>query len=193
MDAPKLKVLALGINPYSGGHQEVRTLYCDKGGIKGDKHHGVMANPGVQEVDRLKRMGIEVSRDERHVNGRQISAISQAEMRSIASTLGVDPKHLGISQLRANILLAHSDEELDFTGIPHGAYIRFHGNGRAILEVHWQNNPCTVAGSYIEESCKVEGVANRFPKAAYGKRGLVLKVYRLGKIKKGDVATVHLR
>jgi hypothetical protein len=186
-------VVALGITAPSDQYHSMETLHCDLFGAIGDKHNAPYVNPGAQELKRFEKLGIRISKNEWVANGRQLTAITQEEMAEVATVLGIEPQHLRAPQLRANIMFTMGEDVWNFSQTPHGSYITFENEGRVMLEVHWENFPCVIAGGFIEQSCGVPGIASKFPKKGYGKRGVTLKVVRPGKIKVGEVACVHFR
>jgi hypothetical protein len=196
-ESKKLTAWNLGLNLPTGKYEPVEFMEFTETGIAGDRYNQAFVHPGIQERNRLAKLGIKVSKAEKIANGRQISAISIKDMSHIALVLGIELAHLNTLQLKANILFGANFE--DFTQLPAGAYVRFNSSSSPILEVHYENFPCHIAGGYVADSLQIldederKAFIVRFIAAANGKRGLVLKVVHTGMIKSGDEATVYLR
>ena len=63
----------------------------------------------------------------------------------------------------------------------------------AVLAVEGENKPCSTAGKAIEAQFPgIDGLAERFPKAGMGMRGLVAWVEKPGVICQGDLFSVRI-
>ncbi len=68
----------------------------------------------------------------------------------------------------------------DFTSTPRGYYLAFteteeyinHDPNQVVLIIHGEVNPCNIAGRGVEAGTGKDNIANKFPKAANGLRGL---------------------
>ena len=147
-------------------------------GIIGDKHAGFTRASDSQTPEYQRGTLIR--------NNRQWSAVSPEELSLIAESMGIpfiDPAWLG-----ANLALSGIP---NLTELPKGTKLRF--PEETVLLIEGENMPCTGPGEVIASKYPEKGLkANSFPKAAFGKRGLIGVVERPGIIKLNDVVTVQI-
>ncbi|HZS78856.1 MAG TPA: hypothetical protein VFA41_19755 [Ktedonobacteraceae bacterium] len=119
-------------------------------------------------------------------NTRQISALSTEELAEIAGILSIPlvlPEWLGAN--------------LEFEGIPNLTLLppstRIFFPEDAVLVVDGENMPCTGPGNVLQDRYPDESrLVQRFPKAAFHRRGFVGWIERPGFISQGDVVEVLL-
>lgn len=148
-------------------------------GFEGDKHAG-LTRPADGRTPHYPR-GTEIRND------RQVSIVCRAELAKVARQLGlpeIQPEWLG-----ANLL---------FSGIPHLTLLppgsRLFFEGGATLVVQAENLPCVGPGRILQEQFPAEpDLANRFPKAAQHRRGIVAWVEKPGQIRAGDQVVARLQ
>ncbi|MFC4322307.1 MOSC domain-containing protein [Litchfieldia salsa] len=132
------------------------------GGIKGDRHFGITAKADSRQP--MYEKGTEI------LNRRQITIVSEEQLRDIATELGVSevlPEWLG-----ANLLISGFK---DLTTLPMGSRLLF-PNGVGLICMG-ENKPCIHPGEMIQQHYpSEEKVATRFVKAGYKKRGIVCAV-----------------
>lgn len=154
-------------------------IQCLWDGIEGDRHSGQTKFAGVRE-DYVPK-GTEV------LNLRQASIVSKEELEEIAKRMGI-PKVTG-ADLGANVVLSGIPE---LTKLPTGTIIKF--SEQTLLLVTGENLPCVFPGKNIQARYPdIPKLANKFPKIAMGKRGLVAIVLRLGDIRKDDVVEIDIK
>lgn len=147
-------------------------------GIVGDKHAGF--TKGADSRNREYLRGSEMRND------RQWSAVSPEELAVIAELMGIPQIDSG--WIGANLALAGIS---NLTELPKGSKLVFPED--AVLLVEGENMPCVGPGEVIAAKYPDSGLkASQFPKAAYGRRGLVGVVERPGIIKLQDVVTVQV-
>ena len=146
-------------------------------GLIGEKHSG-FTRPADSRTPYYTR-GTPIRND------RQVTILSVEEMAEAAANLGVpeiQPEWIG-----ANLLLA---------GIPHLSHLppntRLVFSSRAVLKVTAENHPCKYAGRSIAEQVGRPELAELYPKAAAGLRGVVAVVELSGLIREGDTVTVEI-
>lgn len=141
-------------------------------GFEGDRHAGK-----TRRADARSRG---VPKGALIANKRQVSLVSTEELARVAQALGierVEPEWLG-----ANLALSGIP---NLTQLPPGC--RFHFPDGPILVVDGENKPCTGPGRAIQSQVGgPDRLAQAFPKAAMGLRGLVGWVERGGMINVGD-------
>lgn len=158
-------------------------------GIRGDKHAGSRLLDAREKALRAfgYEKGIEIA------NHRQFSVVSKEELDEIAANL----------ELSGDIPYGCLGENLVVSGIPHlsdlptGTMLFFesevHARRKPVLVVWGQNTPCKVPGEILERIFpEAEGLAARFPKASFGKRGVVGSVYLPGVIQSGDTIIARI-
>ena len=118
-------------------------------------------------------------------NTRQVTILSAEEMAEAAGNLGIPeilPEWIG-----TNLLLS---------GIPHLTQLppntRLVFESGAVLTVTSDNHPCKYAGASIAQQVGRPELADLYPRAAMGLRGVVAVVELPGLIREGDDVTVHL-
>ena len=117
-------------------------------------------------------------------NTRQVSILSQEELAEVAVALGI-PQVLA-SWVGANLELRGIP---NLTMLPPSTRIFFPDD--AVIVVDAENMPCIGPGNAIQDHYPdVPKRAQRFPKAAWHKRGVVGWIEREGYINQGD--TVHM-
>ena len=119
-------------------------------------------------------------------NTRQLSLVSREELAEVARALGVP--HVLASWLGANLELVGVPR---LTQLPPGTRLFF--PEEATLVVEGENQPCVGPGRVLEaHHPDLRGLASRFVKAAWRRRGLVGWVERPGLIRAGDEVRVML-
>lgn len=148
------------------------------GGIRGDRHFGVLAKADSRQP--MYPRGTEIA------NRRQISVLSVEEMAAAAEALGIPailPEWLG-----ANLQLSGLP---DLTLLPMGSRLLFPSG--AGLHCQGLNLPCTGPGQAIQQQYPDEPkLAARFVQHAARKRGIVCLVERPGTIREGDRVQVWI-
>lgn len=116
-------------------------------------------------------------------NHRQLSLVCLAELALIGQRLGLaEPLAPGL--IADNIALSGVAE---LTALPRLTRLEFASG--AVIITGGVNNPCTIAGAMV---AAVHGTAKeKFPKAAWGRRGITGWVDRPGRIAVGDAVTAH--
>ncbi len=141
-------------------------------GFAGDKHAGLTYRSGSRTPHYPRGTVIR--------NTRQVSLVSLEELELVAAALGVPallPEWLG-----ANLAVQGIP---DLTRLPPATRLFFPQD--AVLVVEGENMPCVYPGKVIQAQYpEAPGLANRFPKAAIQRRGLVAWVERPGIIVAGD-------
>lgn len=157
----------------SGPVDHVKVRYS---GFEGEAHGG-LTRASCSRVKLQYEPGTEIR------NTRQISILSEEELRQVAENMEVDrlePEWVG-----ANLLIS---------GIPHLTLIppssRLLFSGGVSLVVDMENGPCKYPGEIIEEH--YPGRGKLFPKAAYHLRGVTAWVEREGIISTGDEVILHV-
>lgn len=115
-------------------------------------------------------------------NHRQLSLVSVDELTAIAERLGIDEIAAGV--IADNICLAGI---ADLTGLPRMTRLEF--SSGAVLMTGGVNTPCTLAGRMVAGTYGTE--PSKFPKAAWGLRGITAWVDRPGGIAVGDSVELH--
>ncbi|RKH63820.1 MOSC domain-containing protein [Corallococcus aberystwythensis] len=158
--------------------REVPEVKVDFAGIEGDRHAGLTRKADVRVPWFPKGTVIR--------NTRQLSVVSREEMIEVARTLGVP--HVLASWLGANLELVGVPR---LTHLPPGTRLFFPEDATLVME--GENLPCVQPGRVIEaHHPDMKGLAGRFVKAAWQKRGLVGWVERPGLIRAGDEVRVML-
>ena len=147
-------------------------------GFEGDKHAGLTRRSDAR-TPYFKRGTI-------IRNSRQVTLVSLEELAEIAAAMNlplIEPEWLG-----ANLLLS---------GLPNLTFLppstRLFFPQEAVLVVEGENEPCRGPGNVIQNRYPdVPKLANKFPKAAVHKRGLLAWVERAGMIKTGDRVTIEV-
>lgn len=147
-------------------------------GFEGDRHAGMTTRSGGRTPHYPR--GTEIR------NSRQVSIVSNEELDEIASKMALsslEPEWLG-----ANLCL---------NGIPQLSYLptgtRLFFSKGVVLVVESENNPCTQAGQIIANHFPDQsGLAQQFPKAGLGQRGVVAWVEKPGLIEAGETVIVRL-
>jgi hypothetical protein len=147
-------------------------------GFEGDKHAGLTYLSGSRTPHYPRGTVIR--------NTRQVSLVSLEELELVAAALGVPalwPEWLGAN------LAVHGIPDL--TCLPPSTRLFFPQG--AVLVVEGENKPCVYPGKVIQAQYPdAPGQANRFPKAAIARRGLVAWVERPGVIAAGDSVQAHI-
>ncbi|MFM1964311.1 MAG: hypothetical protein RL134_36 [Actinomycetota bacterium] len=152
----------------------VPALELDWGGAIGDRHHGVTMSSDTRQKEVFAR-GTEIR------NHRQLSIVDAAELAEIAS--GLDIEELAPGTIADNICTS---------GIPHLTSLapmsRLVFASGAVLMTGGLNTPCTIAGRMVQ--ARYGSPAERFPKAAWDRRGITAWVERPGPVRAGDEVRV---
>lgn len=116
-------------------------------------------------------------------NERQLSIVSEEELKIIAETMGVDgidPARLGASMVVRGL---H-----DFSHVPPSS--RLQAPSGATVAIDMLNQPCQFPARSLK---KVHGdPAKGFKPAAEGHRGVTAYVVREGRVAVGDTLTLHI-
>ena len=154
-------------------------IQCLWDGVRGDRHCGQTKLAGGRESYVPK--GTEI------LNLRQVSIVSKEELEEIAQRMGI-PEVSG-ADLGANIVLSGISE---LTKLPTGTIIKF--SEQTLLFVTGENLPCVFPGKNIQARYPdIPKLANKFPKTAMGRRGLVAVVLRPGNIRKNDFVKIDIK
>ncbi len=148
----------------------VNALSLGFGGARGERHEGLNRASCVR-MRNIYPQGTEIR------NVRQLSVLSEEEMRATATEMGLehlDPSYLGVSILLRGIP--------DFTHVPPSS--RLQGPDGVTLTVDMENRPCVIPGREVEADQPGHGTA--FKPAAKGRRGVTAWVERPGDLKLGD-------
>jgi MOSC domain-containing protein YiiM len=138
-------------------------------GILGDRHLGLTYHAKTNHPEFKGKIEVK--------NTRQISMMSVEELALIADELGVS--EIKAEWIYTNILVS---------GIPHLSQIpagaRFFFSGGLILFNEGENFPCNTAATIVQQQYpQIEGIQQRFIKAAFHKRGLLAWVEHPEKLK----------
>lgn len=139
-------------------------------GVPGEAHGGI-TRPACGRVAALYPRGTEIR------NVRQMTILSDEELRAIAAEMGVarfDPAWAGASMVVAGIP--------DFSHVPPSS--RLQGPDGATLTVDMLNRPCNLPSPVIEDDAP--GAGHAFKRAADGRRGVTAWVERPGRLAVGD-------
>ncbi len=147
-------------------------------GLEGDTHRGLTRRSDVRVPHYPRGTIIR--------NTRQVSILSEEELTEVAARLEIP-----------RILPAWVGANLELRGIPNLTMLppstRIFFPDDAVLVVDAENMPCVGPGHAIQEHYPdVPKLAQRFPKAAMHKRGVVGWVEREGFINDGDSVRVLL-
>lgn len=145
-------------------------------GFDGDSHSGLTRQSCVRVVKQYPK-GTEIR------NERQISALSVEEIQAIEQTMELDT--LNPEWVGANLVVSGIPE---FSKIPPASRL-IAENGTSLV-VDMENAPCKFPGDIIEQHKPGKGAA--FPKAAVGKRGIIMWVEREGQLAVGDRLRLHI-
>ena len=145
-------------------------------GIKYDRHFGKTRHADVRTVKLLPK-GIEVA------NLRAITIVSTEELKEISKDAGVEVLP---NDMEANITLSGIEK---LTKLAPGTYIKFPRN--AIIYVTAENLPCVIPSQNMMKRGIDKGVAVKFAKCAFGKRGLTAMPFAAGFIKVGDEVEIY--
>lgn len=150
-------------------------------GIEGDKHVGWFRGADSRAKHYPKKTKI--------WNSRQISIVSEEELKEIAETMKVPeikPEWLGAN--------------LCFKGVPRLTLLpprtkifisNYYGGEDVGLYITALNKPCITPGAVIQDyHPNINGFECRFPKAAHNRRGAVAVVEHAGCIKEDSPVTV---
>ncbi len=158
-------------------------------GIRGDRHAGTRL-ADVREKEFLSfgfSKGIEIA------NHREFSAVSVEELAEIAKAMSL-PGAIPHGCLGENLVVSGIPK---LTELPTGTMLFFRKDEKqlrtAVLVVWSENTPCRGPGEAIQEKFPgIPGLVTLFPKAAYGKRGIVGSAYASGNIHAGDTVVVKI-
>jgi MOSC domain-containing protein YiiM len=145
-------------------------------GIKGDCHQGLTRSSDGR-MTKLYERGTPVA------NSRQVSILSREELAEICQAMEIDdlpPEWVG-----ANIVTTGIP---DLTRLPPSTRMVFSSGATIIVDL--ENGPCRYVGDIIDKYHPGKG--RFFVKAAMGKRGVVGRVEKEGKIKPEDDIILHI-
>ena len=145
-------------------------------GFEGEAHGG-LTRPSCSRVARLHPRGTEIR------NARQIALVSAEEMAEVAARMGLDA--LDPAWSGASIVVEGLP---DFSRLPPSA--RLQAPDGATLVVDMENRPCHLPARVIDEDAP--GAGRAFKAAAKGRRGVTAWVEREGRLRLGDVLTLHI-
>lgn len=152
----------------------VPVLELDWGGAVDDRHHGVTMSSDTRQKEVFDR-GTEIR------NHRQISIVDVDELAEVAAALGIE--EIAPGTIADNICTS---------GIPHLTELepmsRLVFASGAVLMTGGRNAPCTIAGRMVQ--ARYGTPAEKFPKAAFDRRGITAWVERPGTIHPGDAVDV---
>lgn len=154
----------------------VKSLIASFAGPEGDAHSG-MTRSSCSRVTQQYRRGTRIR------NTRQFSILSGAELRRIASEMGLerlDPALLGTTMVIEGIP--------DFSLIPPSS--RLQAEGGATLVVDMQNRPCQLPAKVIEAAHPGHGAG--FKPAAMGLRGITAWTEAEGMLRLGAQVRLHV-
>lgn len=159
-------------------------------GIMGDNHAGPrLADSREKEIVSFGLpKGIEIA------NYREFSAISVEEFEETCNAMRLS-KLIPYGLLGENLVISGIPK---LTDLPPGTLLFFRKNESqirtAVLAVWGENMPCLAPGKAIQEAFPdMPKLANMFPAAAIGKRGIVGSIYCSGTIHKGDEVIVKIK
>lgn len=164
------RVVATHVWPGDSPVLTVDELVLDWDGIVGDRHYGPTMVAGARQKAVYPR-GTLIR------NHRQVSLVDLDELRTIARRLGLDEVAPGT--IADNIC---TEGIAELTALPPLTRLRF--SSGAVLMTGGENTPCTIAGALVGD--RYGTPAARFPKAAWGLRGIVAWVDHPGRIRPGD-------
>jgi hypothetical protein len=141
-------------------------------GFDGEVHAG-LTRPSCSRVLALYPRGTEIR------NSRQLSLVSEEEMRAVAEELGLDGFDYG--WVGASVVVSGI---ADFTHIPPSSRLKSERAGGPTLVVDMENAPCIQPARTIEKARPGHGKA--FKAAAAGRRGVTAWVEREGTLQVGD-------
>ncbi|MDO8425025.1 MAG: MOSC domain-containing protein [bacterium] len=168
----------------------VRKIQAVRGhGIRGDRHAGArLADVRERELRAFGLpSGIEIA------NHREYSAVSVEELAAIAQALNL-PGNIPHGCLGENLVVSGIP---DLTHLPTGTMLFFRKDENtirtAVLVVWGENTPCRGPGEALQTYFPDQSeLAQRFPKAAVSKRGIVGSVYVSGVIHTGDAVIANI-
>jgi hypothetical protein len=105
----------------------------------------------------------------------------------IAQALGIDPQYVTGRELFSNLVLENVP---GFTQLPPYTLLKFTKEGRPILQITLENNPCIVIGKEIAEAAGQPDLKSKVVKGAMHKRGVMAVAYTSGVIDIGDEVTI---
>ena len=139
--------------------------------------HGGRVRPSCSRVTAQHPKGTPI------INERQISILSEEELKQIAAAMGLDA--LDPARLGASIVVRGLP---DLSLVPPSS--RLQGPDGATLVVDMQNRPCHLPARSIES---IEpGKGKLFKRAAEGRRGVTAWVQREGRLALGDMLRLHV-
>jgi hypothetical protein len=154
----------------------VEELVLDWGGPVGDRHHGLTMLSDTRQRSVFDQ-GTEIR------NNRQLSLVDSEELADIAESMGIDRIAPGV--IADNICTKGIPA---LTSLPPMTRMAF--DSGAVIMLGGENNPCTIAGSMVQQVYGTRPEA--FPKAAMHRRGVTAWVERPGVIRSGAVITLFL-
>jgi MOSC domain-containing protein YiiM len=174
--ASTMRVVALHVWPADADVPLPRDLLdLTWSGAEDDRHAGLTMRSDSRSAH-VYAKGTEIR------NHRQLSLVSIDELAVIAEQLGIDAIEPGL--IADNIALSGAP---DLTALPRMTRLEFASG--AVIMTGGVNNPCTIAGRMV---ARAHGTApEKFPKAAWDRRGITGWVDRPGRIAVGDAVTVH--
>jgi hypothetical protein len=160
-------------------------LVLELDGIRGDRHRGLTRKSGPREPWLPRGSVLR--------NDRQVSALSEAELKVVASRLGIGS--LAPEWIGGNLLIADLPH---FSALAPGSHLAFGGSwagkgrfdGGAVLRVESYNSPCRLAARGVAAATADPSHEFAFVKAAAELRGLVLSVTLPGPIAQGDTVVL---
>ena len=154
----------------------VDTLELTFAGPGGEDHAG-LTRPSCARVTSQYPKGTVIR------NTRQLSIVSDEELRAIAVEMGID--HLEPSWIGATMVVRGFS---DFSHLPPSS--RLQGVGGATVTIDLQNRPCVLPHPVIDAA--EPGFGDRFKSAAKGRRGVTAWVEREGVLSVGEELSLHI-
>ena len=155
---------------------QIESIDVSYEGFKGDIHSGLTR----RACSRVKK---QYTADTEIRNTRQISAVCDDELASIAKLIGIDA--INPAWIGANLVFRGFKQ---FSQLPPSSRIIFEGGVSLVVDM--ENAPCRYPGDIIAKHHPDQGY--RFAKAAKGKRGITLWVEHPGRIEQGESAQLHI-
>jgi len=153
--------------------QSVSVCYS---GFEGEAHGG-LTRKSCSRVKLQYEPGTEIR------NTRQISILSEEELRQIARSMEIG--HLEPEWIGANLLITGIPE---LTLLPPSSRLLFSGGVSIVVDM--ENGPCKFPGEIIDEH--FPGCGRRFAKAAQHLRGVTGWVECEGVLSVGDEVSLHI-
>ena len=176
---PRGRVVAVLINrdrDSSLTSTRLQSVSVSYSGFEGEAHGG-LTRKSCSRVKLQYEPGTEIR------NTRQISILSEEELRQIARSMEIG--HLEPEWIGANLLITGIPE---LTLLPPSSRLLFSGGVSIVVDM--ENGPCKFPGEIIDQH--FPGCGRRFPKAAQHLRGVTGWVECEGVLSVGDEVSLHI-